>query len=159
MTCGHGWDSPASNTGLTSATTSSRLNVRQCERGGQLSIGSSRRLATCRDLSIVGVLCLRVDNIDLHGSEVVLVHEVVCSQEHLEGPIFPHRPIDINMIHINSTVVVSKACGAWVGYASHGEEGGGSAFILGEIFSPGQIRLTPFGLRLALVGTGHGHCR
>jgi hypothetical protein len=65
----------------------------------------------------------------------------------------------INMIHINGTVVVSKACGAGVGYASHGEEGGGSAFILGEIFSPGQIRLTPFGLRLALVGAGHGHCR
>jgi hypothetical protein len=115
-------------------------------------------LATYCDLSIVGVLCLRIDNIDLHGSEVVPVHEVVCSQEHLEGAIFPHRPIGINTIHINGTVVVSKPCGAGVGYASQGEEGG-SAFILGEIFSPRQIRLTPFGLRLALVGTGHGHCR
>ena len=39
------------------------------------------------------------------------------------------------------------------------EEDGGASFVLGQFCSLGQIRLTPFGLRLALVGTGHGHYR
>jgi hypothetical protein len=77
----------------------------------------------------------------LHGSEVIPVHEVVCSQEYLEGPIFPHRPIGINTIHINGTVVVSKPCGAGVGYASQGEEGDRRSswekfFRLGKFASP-----------------------
>jgi hypothetical protein len=39
---------------------------------------------------------------------------------------------------------------------SQDEEGRGAAFALGEIFSPGQIRLAPFSWQVELVGMGHG---
>jgi hypothetical protein len=76
-----------------------------------------------------------------------------------EGPIFSAKHTGSNTTHIYDIVVVSTACGTGVGSVSQDEADGGSAFVLGEIFSPRQIRLTPFRLQLELVGTGHGQRR
>jgi hypothetical protein len=76
-----------------------------------------------------------------------------------EAPIFPANQTGSNTTHIYDMVVVSTACGTGIACVSQDEGDGGSAFVLGEIFSPGQIRLTPFRLRLELVGPSQGQRR